>query len=84
MKEDIFPQGSAWMNGEFINDKINSLKMTLPIPGGDTTNTPPNMMPQYSRNNSNYMELEAEAKPTQNINANPMANYFNYNFIFYL
>lgn len=58
-----------------INDKLNSLKMTLPTPVGEMASVP-NMMPQYSRSNSNYMELE----PSPSQNTNHLANYYNNNF----
>ena len=58
-----------------INDKLNSLKMTLPTPVGEMASVP-NMMPQYSRSSSNYMELE----PSPSQNTNHLANYYNNNF----
>ena len=45
-----------------INDKLNNINMEMPMIRGDnrdgSNGNIPNMMPQYSRNNSNYMEVE--------------------------
>lgn len=65
-----------------INDKLNNMNMETPMINDMYSNNGniPNMMPQFSRNNSNYMELEKSSSSSANPTANQFAQYYNNNY----
>jgi hypothetical protein len=65
-----------------INDKLNNINMEIPMINDMYSNNGniPNMMPQFSRNNSNYMELEKSSSSSSNPSGNQFAQYYNNNY----
>ena len=61
-----------------INDKLNNINMEMPLINDNrysgSNGNIPNMMSQFSRNNSNYMEAEQSSSSSANQTANQFHN----------
>lgn len=65
-----------------INNKLNNINMEIPMINDMHSNSGniPNMMPQFSRNNSNYMEVEQSSSSSPSSTKNHVAQYYNNNY----